>query len=60
MLTACCVLGLIYKYIEYQKVKVQWGDGTRGLRYHRARQSLLQLEKLNVTHVKNWRPQARL
>jgi len=39
---------------------VQWGDGTRGLRYQRARQALLQLEKLTGVHVKNWRPQVLL
>ena len=55
---ACLVVAAIYKYIEFQKVKVQWGDGTRGLRYQRARQSLLALEKLTTVHVKNWRPQA--
>ncbi|KAL1510624.1 hypothetical protein AB1Y20_006925 [Prymnesium parvum] len=59
-IVACCVVALIYKYIEFQKVKVQWGDGTRGLRYQRARQALLQLEKLTTVHVKNWRPQVLL
>jgi len=57
---ACAVVGLLYKYIEFQKVKVQWGDGTRGLQYQRARNALLQLEKLTSVHVKNWRPQVLL
>ena len=59
-LGAFVVVGLLYKYIEFQKVKVQWGDGTRGLQYQQARQALLQLEKLKGIHVKNWRPQVLL
>jgi len=57
---AVIVVALLYKYIEFQKVKVQWGDGTRGLRYQRARQALLALEKQTAQHVKNWRPQVLL
>ena len=38
-----CVL---YKYIEHRKVAAQWGDSMRGLRYQRARNALLELEKL--------------
>ena len=53
-----CVL---YKYIEHRKVAAQWGDSMRGLRYQRARNALLELEKLGeVRHTKNWRPQVLL
>lgn len=48
----------LYKYIEHRKVAAQWGDSMRGLRYQRARNALLELEKLGeVRHTKNWRPQ---
>ena len=53
-----CVL---YKYIEHRKVAAQWGDSMRGLRYQRARNALLELEKLGeMRHTKNWRPQLLL
>ena len=62
-LIACAsfiLVGFLYGYISYKKVEAQWGDGTVGLRYERARASLMELEKLSAdkdTHTKNWRPQ---
>jgi len=48
----------LYGYIQYRKVEAQWGDGLQGLRYHQARKSLEELEKLDgASHIKNWRPQ---
>jgi len=41
-------------------VSAHWGDGLRGLRYQRARQTLLVLEKFDLSHTKNWRPQILL
>mmetsp|Transcript_6967 Transcript_6967/g.11707 ORF Transcript_6967/g.11707 Transcript_6967/m.11707 type:complete len:1007 (-) Transcript_6967:338-3358(-) len=57
-LAAILVVGLLYKYVEYRKVAAHWGDGMRGMRYQRARQALLELEKISSVHTKNWRPQA--
>ncbi|KAL1522216.1 hypothetical protein AB1Y20_021853 [Prymnesium parvum] len=54
------IVALLYSYISYKKVESQWGDGTVGLRYERARTSLMELEKISETHAKNWRPQILL
>ncbi len=58
-IVAIILVGCLYKYIEFRKVSAQWGDSLRGLRYHRARQALLELEKISL-HTKNWRPQVLL
>lgn len=59
-LIAISVVACLYKYIEYQKVAAHWGDGMRGMRFQRARQALLELEKIDAMHTKNWRPQVLL
>ncbi|XP_053305524.1 solute carrier family 12 member 4 [Spea bombifrons] len=55
-LVAMLIAGVIYKYIEYQGAKKEWGDGIRGLSLSAARYSLLRLEE-GPPHTKNWRPQ---
>ncbi|CAG0923132.1 unnamed protein product, partial [Notodromas monacha] len=47
---------LIYKYIEFNGAKKEWGDGIRGLALSAARFALLRLEE-GLPHTKNWRPQ---
>ena len=59
-LTCIILLGILYKYIEHRKVAAQWGDSMRGLRYQKARNALLELEKIGNVHTKNWRPQVLL
>ena len=57
-LASILVVIALYGYIQYRKVEAQWGDGLQGLRYHQARKSLEELEKLDgASHIKNWRPQ---
>lgn len=55
-LVAMTVAAAIYKYIEFQGAKIEWGDGFRGLALSAARYSLLRLEE-GPPHTKNWRPQ---
>jgi potassium/chloride transporter 4/5/6 len=46
----------LYKYIEFNGAKKEWGDGVRGLALSAARYALLRVEE-GEPHVKNWRPQ---
>ncbi|XP_027037646.1 solute carrier family 12 member 7-like [Pocillopora damicornis] len=55
-LVAITLAAAIYKYIEYQGAKIEWGDGFRGLALSAARYSLMRLEE-GPPHTKNWRPQ---
>ncbi|KAL9974990.1 hypothetical protein ACROYT_G012103 [Oculina patagonica] len=55
-LVAMILAAAIYKYIEFQGAKIEWGDGFRGLALSAARYSLLRLEE-GQPHTKNWRPQ---
>ncbi|XP_028392858.1 solute carrier family 12 member 6-like [Dendronephthya gigantea] len=55
-LVALIVAAGIYKYIEFQGAKKEWGDGIRGLALSAARYGLLRLEE-GAVHTKNWRPQ---
>lgn len=40
-LGSIAVVALLYWYISYKKVEAVWGDGTVGIRYERARTSLM-------------------
>ncbi|EDO35443.1 predicted protein [Nematostella vectensis] len=55
-LVAMIIAAAVYKYIEFQGAKKEWGDGIRGLALSAARFSLLRLEE-GPPHTKNWRPQ---
>ncbi|PFX32292.1 TBC1 domain family member 31 [Stylophora pistillata] len=55
-LVAMILAAAIYKYIEFQGAKIEWGDGFRGLALSAARYSLMRLEE-GPPHTKNWRPQ---
>ncbi|XP_031562034.1 solute carrier family 12 member 6-like [Actinia tenebrosa] len=55
-LVAMIIAAAVYKYIEFQGAKKEWGDGIRGLNLSAARYSLMRLEE-GPTHTKNWRPE---
>jgi potassium/chloride transporter 4/5/6 len=55
-LISMAIAGALYKYIEYNGAKKEWGDGVRGLALSAARFALLRVEE-GEPHIKNWRPQ---
>jgi len=55
-LITCCIIVILYRYIDYKKPDVNWGSSKQALKYNRALQLILELGKLQY-HVKNFRPQ---
>lgn len=51
-------IGGLYRYVQHVCSEASWGDGITGLKFQRARNSLLALNHMSgSTHAKNWRPQ---
>ncbi|EFJ12492.1 hypothetical protein SELMODRAFT_425250 [Selaginella moellendorffii] len=55
-LAAMVVVGIIYGYIDYRQVEVDWGTGLGGLRWQLAVQSILSVGR-EARYTVNWRPQ---
>ncbi|KAL3688956.1 hypothetical protein R1sor_015265 [Riccia sorocarpa] len=55
-IVACVVLVLLYIYIDYRQVEVDWGTGLGGLRLQLAVQNILAVGH-EARYSVNWRPQ---
>ncbi|KAJ3110387.1 hypothetical protein HDU96_006653 [Phlyctochytrium bullatum] len=53
---ALIAMVLLFKYIEFNGAKVQWGDGIQAFHLQVAQRNLWTLERETTEHVKNWRP----
>ena len=54
-LIAIVLAVLLYLYIDFKAQHKNWGDGLQGIKYERAKNALLNIDRADQ-HVKNWRP----
>ncbi len=54
-LASIVVIASLHWYIRFREIESRWGDLNSGVKFERARQSLLKLEQ-EAYHPKNWRP----